>query len=214
MNPVYFQHYWIPTETGSQHTALSSVPCEEFPHCYLLLLSLGAGQWFRLIVVSDIRREWLSALACYQDTFRSSHSAVSNLQGRRCLQSGVNGLSLRAWIQLNRNIMQRGFQPCLCKASVKILLIIYLFWCSTVWSGAPTAPSHRNSPSANTHICQARTPLLPPPPMEMDCRKSHRWGGASSLLASSGFRPLVCQVGCSSIMWCGITTAELLHHLQ
>lgn len=111
--------------------------------------------------------------------------------------------------------MQWGSQPCLNKGSVRIPSIIYLPWCFTVWSGPPTAPSHRSSPSTNTRICQARTPLLPALLLERGYRQSHKWHCASpSLLARSGFRPLVCQEGCSSIMWCVITIVELFHHLQ
>lgn len=39
---------------------------------------------------------WLSALFLLPG--HCSHPTISNLQGRRCLQSGVNGLNLRAWI--------------------------------------------------------------------------------------------------------------------
>lgn len=58
-----------------------------------------------------------------------------------------------------------GLQSCLCRDSVKTLPIFHLLSCFTVCSSPPTASSPSNSPSANIHLLQVRTPSLPPPAM-------------------------------------------------
>lgn len=114
--------------------------------------------------------------------------------------------------------VQLRFQSFLCKASVKILSIFLLPPCFTVRSPPPTALSPGNSPSFRKHLLQGKPPSPPASPSQgqgpQELVQSRIWESVSSPLMCSGFRPLLYQDSCSSILWCDTTISEKFHHLQ
>lgn len=205
----------IPSTTGSpQRQEVSTLSMDFCPLQRVSpLLPPAAHSWWRPVVRAHswlwyvMRCDFLP-FARYQDTVHTLQFQIWKGGGTFSQESMASALDLGFnWAETS---ISKGFSLVYVGPQCCPSLVLHSLIRST------HSPFTWKQPLSRYRHLPGKVTSLPSPSMERDRRQSHSWGGASSLLVQSCsvFRPLVCREGCSSIMWCGITIAELFHHLQ